>query len=579
MLAGGKYVHVNVTFAQLLGYRPEELIGCSWRVPYSERTASRIEQHVLPRLLSMRNSHWRKRVRAVRKDGGRQDLEVRWLRGEDRTFLCIARPRVGHIDAEVLGRLRSVSRAQRDFLAVVSHELRTPLSGILGAVELLKPIVGDRVGGPQAVLLEQIQASAAHLTDLIEDVLDLSSAAAGRMQVTLRPVCISEICNQSIAMVQSLAQAKGLDVALEIEPALSYVRAEPRRLKQMLVNLLSNAVKFTPSARPIGLRVTASTDATRAVFEVWDSGPGLTEAQIAELQAFEPYKRLEQSREHASSGAGLGLSIVKRLVDLHGGSFSIHGEPGLGCRFRIEIPLVSAKQVHDAERLTPHDLPASSLTQAAGTRVLLVDDIAANTSITATYLTRAGFQVFTAGNAREALELLSEQTVDVLVCDVRMPDMDGIELVRLIRSNPRHAAVPIIAFSGSIGENEQRRCLSAGVDEYLVKPSPLHRLATTIARLSSRDCDGACRASSHMHFELESVQADAKHGDAQEALVLHDIHDALGAAIGNIDLALNDSATFVPETLRDALESCLRVAELLEKLRQLPHAVTGGRLR
>jgi len=579
LLANGKYVHVNVTFAHLLGYRPEELIGRSWHLPYSERTVSMIEQHVLPRLLSMHNSRWRKRIRAVSKGGGRRDLEVRWLRGEDRTILCIARPRVGPFSADVISRLRSVNRSQRDFLAVVSHELRTPLSGILGAAELLKPVVGGRAGSPQAQLLEQIEASAAHLTDLIGDVLDLSSVAAGRMQAALRPVCIVEICSQSIALLQSIAQAKGLAVELEIDPALSHVRAEPRRLRQMLINLLSNAVKFTPSAHPIGLCVTRSADETRAVFEVWDSGPGLTEAQIAELRAFVPYTQLEQPRDDVSLGAGLGLSIVKRLVDLHAGSFSIHGEPGTGCRFRIEIPLAPAEQAHEQLRVTAIDPPPANLTNPAGTRVLLVDDVAANTSITAAYLTRAGFQVLTADSARRALDLLSERTVDVLICDVRMPDMDGVELARQIRSGSRHPAVPIVAFTGSISRNERRRCLAAGVNEYLVKPLPLQRLATTIARLASRNCDADGGANPlSQHVELGSMQAEALQGDAREALVLHDIHDSLGAAIGNLDLALSDSAACLPETLRDALESCLRVADLLEQLRRSPRAVADGRL-
>lgn len=574
LLADGTHIYVNAAFARLLGYRPEELLGRSWHVPYSDPTVRMIERHVLPRLLSNANSQWHKRIRVLRKDGRRRDMEVRWMRGEDRTILCVARRRLGrrdrHIDS-VNQRMHVAQQAQREFLAVVSHELRTPLTGILGSVELLKPMVGGRADGQLPVLLDLIETGAAHLLDLIGDVLDFSSAEGGRMPVLLEPVPIAQVCADSVKLVQSVAWSKRLTVSVEIDRSLTRVRAEPRRLRQILGNLLSNAVKFTPRGGRIGLRVTRSDDGMRAVFEVWDSGPGLTEAQIERLHAFEPYTRLMQSSEGAREGEGLGLSIVKRLVDLHSGRFSIHGVAGKGSCFRVEIPLALADAEHGAGLETAHDLPPARVAIPSGMRVLLVDDVAANVSMMSAYLTKAGFDVLIADRARRALDILRETAVDVLVCDVRMPDMDGVALTKFLRRSSRYADLPIVALTASSRQEDRRRCLAAGVNEYLVKPLPLRELAVTLARVGRRP------AVTKETIRNETAQGEAAQADADESsLLLHDIHDALGAAIGNLDLALNVTAVCDPATLRDALDSCLRVAELLEQLRRLPRAVATG---
>lgn len=485
-----------------------------------------------------------------------------------------------HID-DVNERLRVVNRAQREFLAVVSHELRTPLTGILGSVELLRQ--GDAfAGGQQGLLLDLIETGAAHLVDLIGDVLDLASAEAGRMQVVLQPVSIAQVCSNSVKLIVALARSKQITVDIEIDSALTYVRAEPRRLRQILVNLLSNAVKFTPPTRRIGLRVTGSADATRAVFEVWDNGPGLTSEQVARLQTFQPYTRLMQTQE----GAGLGLSIVKQLVELHSGRLSIHSLPAAGSRFRVEIPLAPPDAALEARRAvqaredvsTESDLSLAEAAIPAGIRVLLVDDVVGNVTITSTYLTYAGFEVMTADSAQRALDILRDTTVDVLVCDVRMPDMDGLALTRFIRSSARHADLPIIALTASGRQQDRRSCLAAGMNEYLLKPLPLSQLAKTIARLGPQVRDGyadAQPARSHTRID-ERAREPAGQGDACAALLLHDINDALGAAIGNLDLALNVSTVCESASLRDAFDSCVRVAELLQRLRRLPGVVGSG---
>lgn len=464
-------------------------------------------------------------------------------------------------DSEGPEGLDVLTQVQREFLAVVSHELRTPLSGILGSVELLRLGVGARAGGEQAVLLDLIETSAAHLLDLTGDVLDLSLAEAGRMQMAPRPVSIAEVCSSSVKLIQSLAWSKHLTIDVDIDASLAWVRADPRRLRQILGNLLHNAVKFTPPEGNMSLRVTRSIDGACAVFEVWDDGPGLTAEQVTRLQAFEPYTQLMQSPEGTLRGAGLGLSIVKRLVDLHSGTLSIRSVPAAGSQFRVEIPLASP----DSGPAEQHAAQSSVSTPAdpvvpSGMRVLLVDDVPGNVLIMSTYLTHVGFDVLTADSAQCALDILCGTTVDVLVCDVRMPDMDGLALTRIIRGSPRHAGLPILALTASGRQEDRQRCLSAGMSEYLIKPLPLNRLAMMIARLGARPA--AAPAGSEGW-----VAAQAGQGDDREAQLLHDINDALGAAIGNLDLASSPGTVCDSSTLRDALDSCLRVAQLLKRLR------------
>lgn len=493
------------------------------------------------------------------------------------------RSRRARHDSLVLQRLRLINRRQREFLAVVSHELRTPLVAILGGIELLRQ--GGAVSGDgQAMILDLIETSATHLRDLLSDVLDLSSAAAGRMRVQLQPVPVTQVCSQAVSLVSATARAKRIEIDVEIDDPSACVRADPGRLRQVLANLLSNAVKFTPDEGRVGVRVMRGESS--AVFEVWDGGPGLSREQVERLGAFEPYTRLTSS-PGAPAGVGLGLTIVKQLVDLHAGRLSIHSVPGEGSRFRIEIPLVASGEAPDAS------VPASfggnaggdvdesaggkwsadvaqdaAHAVAQGIRVLLVDDVPGNVSIASAYLRRAGFEVLTADSAQRALEILRHTPVDVLVCDVRMPHMDGVALTRLVRCDPGFAHLPIIALTASGDWMDRRRCLAAGMQDCLIKPLPLSDLARSIVRHCRPGPDGFPEAR-QISAELEPTAGELPDAPAGRiAGILHDINDALGAAIGNLDLASGGEQPCDRAMLRDAFDSCKRVAELLKELRQ-----------
>ena len=452
---------------------------------------------------------------------------------------------------------------------MIAHELRTPLTGILGSVQLLRQCRIPSDGEPQDAYLDLIEANAAHLSDLIERAFDPAGPeVAGRSDVELQAVPIASACSGAVKLVAPLARSKQLSVELEIDPAVVWVRAEPCRLRQILGNLLSNAVKFTPVSGRIGLRVTRGLDPTRAVLDVWDSGPGLTSEEVARLEAFEPYTRLLRGAGNEPEGMGLGLSIVKRLVDLHEGRLSIHSARGEGCRFRVEIPLASPETFSGPQSdEDPSTGIAADAIAPAGLRVLIVDDVAGNLLITSAYLTNAGFDVKSADSARGALDVLRATPVDVLVCDLRMPDMDGVALAKIIRSEPRYAKLSIIALTASVRPEDRRRCLAAGMSDYLMKPVSLSRLAASIARHGRE-------ARAERPPPQSSVRVDES-----AARILHDINDALGVAIGNLDLALNGTGPCDAAQLRDALESCLRIADLLKHLQRQRGTIGPGEAR
>ena len=232
--------------------------------------------------------------------------------------------------------LERASRAKDEFLAAMSHELRTPLNAVLGLSEALDEGVYGPLDDKQHRALRRIDESGRHLLSLISDILDLSKIEAGRMPLALADVAVDDVCRASIRMVQEAAHRKSQRVALAVDVGFATLRADERRLTQILVNLLSNAVKFTPDGGALGLRVNVdeANDAVR--FSVWDTGIGIGIEEQARL--FQPFVQLDSSLARRHVGAGLGLSLVRKLVDLHGGSVALESAAGQGARFTVTLP-------------------------------------------------------------------------------------------------------------------------------------------------------------------------------------------------------------------------------------------------
>ena len=505
-------------------------------------------------------------------------------------------------------------RMKDEFLASMSHELRTPLTGILGLSEALQKNLYGEVNERQQQALTNIGESGAHLLSLINDILDLSKIEAGRLDLEISPVSIGAVCRSSVRLVSQAAQKKNITILLRNSAADENIMADERRVKQVLVNLLSNAVKFTPDKGQVELVVHLDQERGALLFMVTDTGIGIQQSELKQL--FQPFVQLDAGLSRAYPGTGLGLSLVLKLVELHGGGVSVESEPGKGSQFTVLLPwkpvsnesirvwaqrkqdeaqrqqpfthsilvidddnspsmqmihrslyqqqcevhachpdenavdsacnvlanlifinvaqpgrdgweVLDQLQADDRTRLIPVVVVSAQedrvramssgamdsltfpfsdqqvaeilrkmmvgrgidvdrhprVTQLDGKVVLIAEDNDLVRNTVTDYLLAQGCLVIPAQNGTEAIELTRERRPDVILMDIQMPVMDGIEAIRRIRDEKDSRAVAIIAVTALAMAGDRERCLNAGADFYMTKPFRLDSLRDVILSL------------------------------------------------------------------------------------------------
>ncbi len=380
--------------------------------------------------------------------------------------------------------LRRATRLKDEFLAGMSHELRTPLNAILTLAEVLQEETYGPLTPKQANSLRTIERSGQHLLELIGDILDLSKIESGKLHLVWETVSAARICEESLCLVREAAFRKRLSLSLSgAEPDLSF-RGDARRLRQILINLLSNAVKFTPEDGVVRLDVARSEDGQAVLFHVVDSGIGIREEDLPRL--FKPFIQLDSSLSRRYAGTGLGLSLVGRLVRLHQGSVTVQSTPGQGSRFTVTLPIGSETEE------PPHPAPALPPIPTVGTTsepissrlrpplILLADDNELAVGVLVDYLTQRRYQMAVARTGVEAVEKARTLLPDLILMDVQMPELDGLEAIRQLRAAAETQAVPILALTALAMPGDRERCLAAGASEYLSKPVPLKTLLSAI---------------------------------------------------------------------------------------------------
>jgi signal transduction histidine kinase/CheY-like chemotaxis protein len=355
---------------------------------------------------------------------------------------------------------QAANRAKSEFLANMSHEIRTPLNGVLGMAQVLALDIDDEV---HAGRLKVIRESGESLLAILDGILDLSKIESGGLEIQTQDFDLAEAVRAAIAPFATLALEKGLAFGSEIDPlAAGWRRGDPVRLRQVLSNLASNAVKFTEAGR-IDLRVRAAGETVR--FEIADTGPGIPEDRLAEI--FERFTQADNSATRRFGGAGLGLAICQELVTLMGGRLTVRSRLSEGSAFAFEVPLAMAPAPCAAQR--DEDVAAPGV-EPRRPRILAAEDNETNRLILSALLEPAGVELSFAVDGVEAVEAFAKDRFDLVLMDIQMPRMSGLEATRAIRSSARGAAVPILALTANVMSDQVEAYLAAGMAGVVSKP-------------------------------------------------------------------------------------------------------------
>ncbi len=420
--------------------------------------------------------------------------------------------------------LRRATRLKDEFLANMSHELRTPLNAILGMSESLQDEVFGSLNDMQLRAIKTIETSGSHLLELINDILHLAKIEAGQVELNRTPVTITQLCQSSLEFVRSQAFSKQIKLEVSLSPGLPDLYVDERRIRQVLINLLNNAVKFTPEGGRVALTVTpvltpvlTSVDNGDPVcgdractnppsppnppvvqatgspiccrmirFTISDTGIGIAPEHMDKL--FKPFMQVDSALNRQYEGTGLGLSLVKRIVDLHGGQVGVTSQVGVGSQFTVELPCesfqISTVDGTEPPLISSDDLVLKQAPRVAA-RILLAEDNQANINTISSYLKAKGYAVVVANTGQEAIALTRSDPPDLILMDIQMPGMDGITAIQQIRLDSHTQTIPILAVTALAMEGDRERCLTAGANDYLVKPLKLKQLVATIEQFLS----------------------------------------------------------------------------------------------
>jgi signal transduction histidine kinase/ActR/RegA family two-component response regulator len=369
----------------------------------------------------------------------------------------------------------AAARSKDEFLASMSHELRTPLNAVLGLSELLQEEIYGGLNEKQRDALVTIETSGRHLLSLINDILEIARMGSGKVQLRLSKIDVGELCESCVDLVRAQAKKKEITVECDIAPGIPRFKTDARRLKQIFVNLLGNAVKFTEKGGSIGLN--AALDGGRLCVEVWDRGIGIKPEDCERI--FLPFVQVESGLARKYDGTGLGLALVRQLTELLGGVVAVQSELGVGSRFHVRFPFAASDSIGPRE-------PASALAHnrserpPGGQLILLAEDNEANIATIGGYLRHKGYQVEVAHNGKVAIEKVRELRPALVLMDVQMPEMDGLEATRRIRQELGLGELPVIALTALAMAGDRERGMVAGVNEYVTKPVSLRELVTVI---------------------------------------------------------------------------------------------------
>src|SRR5215216_4695024 len=488
----GYYLQQNGAHFTLLGYADNDLEGKTPAIYLGEKTF----QQIFDQLVASGDYAGEHVCRTKSGDERTIELSVFTMRsglGEPQCYVSIkrdittrkktekelaqllVRERAARADAEKANRLKD------EFLATLSHELRTPLNAVIGWARILK---SGRLEPESSIhAIEVIERNAWAQKQIIEDILDVSRVITGKLQLHLGPVDLVSVVNAALDAVRPALEAKDIRIETEFESGLKIIAGDADRLQQVIWNLLSNASKFTPAGGVVGLRVSVTDIYAEIV--VSDTGPGIAPEFLPHV--FERFRQADGSTTRTHGGLGLGLAIVRHLVELHGGLIAVENvSSGTGAVFTVKLPLPSTE-------LSRESLPApASIENVAevdlqNLRILVVEDELDALDLLTIDLTAHGAKVQGASSAAQALELLRTDKFDLLISDIGMADTDGYNLIKQVRTQEGQGErIPAIALTAYARTQDRLRALAAGYNTHVAKPVEIKELVTVVKCLTGK---------------------------------------------------------------------------------------------
>ena len=490
---------VNSCFCKMLGYSHSEMLQKNWEemthpddlalnVCYFDRAlAGKIEGYVMDKRFICKNG-----------DIIYTSISAQCLRNLDKSvnsFVVMVQDISDRkqAEAQLLRTNEQLARATRmkdEFLANMSHELRTPLNAILGMTEALQEQILGSINEKQLKALQTVERSGNHLLSLINDILDVAKIESGQIELDCALVNVTALCQSSLIFIKQQAQKKSIQLEIKLPRNLPDQLLDERRIRQVLINLLNNAVKFTLEGGRITLEVTKQ-ESQKSLhtndwirFAITDTGIGIAPENIEKL--FQPFIQIDSALNRQYSGTGLGLALVKQIVELHGGKVGLTSELGVGSCFTIDLLYTS----ESSEMLMGKQLVIPSKFESPLTHqptkiplILIVEDNEINIITISGYLQAKGYRLIVAKNGQEAIALTKAHLPDLILMDIQMPVMDGLEAIQQIRLDPDLVNIPIIAMMALAMTGDRDRCIQAGADEYITKPVKLKQLTNTIQQL------------------------------------------------------------------------------------------------